>query len=221
MASIFNLNNLRILKKLPTACQLLRTGIILMFLGGTPCFGQYTYYSDLSADDDWNIIGWGVTDVTSYAYQHQAAATVTLRSPNGRITFLSGGDYNYVRTDVMLVYDESDLGEYTVSTEHFGECSAMGTILHAFSYAYEVFSNKQLTYERQFIYEDGNEALYKRCNPPGTPCDTARGRRIDFTPPHLPVYMIANWFVIETGQFWTCIGGKKIAADSCVPDPRP
>jgi hypothetical protein len=73
------------------------------------------------------VHGWGVTDANSTGcYCHTAKVTTTIRSPKGRTQTASdiygGRGHEYARADVSLVWDGSDLGNYTESSTHWAFC---------------------------------------------------------------------------------------------------
>jgi hypothetical protein len=88
-------------------------------------YGQVKY-SDASMGSDGTIYGWGVTDANSGGcYCHSAKVTTTLRSPNGRTqTFTRSTTIGqeYARADVYLLFDQNDVGNYTISSRHWAYC---------------------------------------------------------------------------------------------------
>jgi len=93
-------------------------------LGSVPAF-PYSTYSDIASNYDY-IFGYGVTDVTDYQYTHYATVQVVLQSPNGRTNSTYISQTNSVSGDTYLSWDDGDLGNYVVTTTHWGYCTFMG-----------------------------------------------------------------------------------------------
>ena len=99
---------------------------VLTLVFANPGHG-YAWYSGTSMASDGGMLGWGFTDASAYMYIHTAYVTTTLRSPNGRVAS-SGrvGAFNTVQSNVYLLWDANDLGNYTVSSNHEFYCIYMG-----------------------------------------------------------------------------------------------
>lgn len=128
--------------------------IFLCLLSASSALGQATYsdeWLDDSAADDGiaSVRGSGVTDGS---YTHSYYVDTTLRSPNGRTHYqFSGRRTGYARSDVSLVWDWDDSGNYSTSSEHFARCPgdelfyySIGTTLAAIEYL--IGSNVVLPY---------------------------------------------------------------------------
>lgn len=81
----------------------------------------------MSLGTDSIIYGWGITDANSGGcYCHTAKVTTTIRSPKGRTQTASdiygSRGHEYARADVRLLWDETDLGDYTESSTHWAFC---------------------------------------------------------------------------------------------------
>lgn len=109
----------------------LLSGVILLTAVASSSAPAMTYgqvkYSDATMDSYGTIRGWGVTDANSAGcYCHTAKVSTTIRSPNGRTQTRSdlygGRGHEYARADVYLVWDGSDLGNYTESSTHWAFC---------------------------------------------------------------------------------------------------
>jgi len=100
---------------------------VAAIVAATPGYG-ITTYSGASAGSNGTVYGWRVTDAYVGAYMtHTAYVTTTLRSPSGRLSS-SGWQSatNYVRADVSLGWNATDLGNYTVESTHKAFCIYMG-----------------------------------------------------------------------------------------------
>lgn len=101
--------------------------LLFCFFATVPGF-SYSTYSDVTSDGSY-IYGYGVTDVTNYGYSHTATVQVVLSSPNGRSSSDYRQDFNSVSGNASLFWDGGDLGNYLVSSTHWGYCSFMGDTL--------------------------------------------------------------------------------------------
>jgi hypothetical protein len=107
------------------------TGVVLGSLAAPTAFADYSgIYSGSAVDSTGKVSAWGVTNVT--AMQHVAYVTTTLTSPNGRRVSANGTTVGpgHSRADVYLLFDQNDLGDYTVSSVHDAYCNVMGHFIN-------------------------------------------------------------------------------------------
>lgn len=85
-------------------------------------------YSDMWVDDssptgNYTIDGCGVTE-GSYGDMHEYHVESRISSPNGRGMGSDSGGYSpaYARADVSLSWDFADLGDYSISSDHWEFC---------------------------------------------------------------------------------------------------
>jgi len=106
-------------------------GLVLVLLLAPQIAKAMTYgrvtYSDMSVGSDGTIYGWGVTDANSGGcYCHTAKVKTTIRSPKGRTRTASdlygSRGHEHARADVSLVWDDTDLGDYTDTSTHWAFC---------------------------------------------------------------------------------------------------
>ncbi len=85
-----------------------------------------TQYSGAAVSSNGTTNGWGVTDAYYSGMYHVAYVSTTLTSPNGR-TASSGwrNASNWVRADVYLGWDATDLGSYLARSTHKFYCYAI------------------------------------------------------------------------------------------------
>jgi hypothetical protein len=90
--------------------------------GGRGMSGNYYKYSD--GGTNFSIIwGRGITSSDYNTYGHQFREVTTLTSPHGRIVTLSGGrSASYSEAFASLPFDPSDVGDYTIFTQHYEWC---------------------------------------------------------------------------------------------------
>ncbi len=116
-------NNLRVLPRR------FAWATLLILAAAIPVRG-ITQYSGAAVALDGSINGWGVTDAHYSGMYHTAYVSNTLTSPNGR-TASSGwrNAGNWVRADVYLGWDATDLGTYLATSNHKFYCPYAGTVL--------------------------------------------------------------------------------------------
>jgi hypothetical protein len=102
--------------------RVLVSTLAVLVVMAVPAHG-ITKYSGASVGSNGTINGWGVTDAYQGGMWHTAYVTTVLTSPNERVANSgqrSGSDW--VRADVYLVFDETDLGTYTSNGDHQYYC---------------------------------------------------------------------------------------------------
>lgn len=78
------------------------------------------------------IVACGITQNEYSSYNHGAAVTVTLTSPHGRTaSFGIGNSSTYACAQTRLLFDEGDIGNYVVTSNHYGCCPHYGTCNYA------------------------------------------------------------------------------------------
>lgn len=87
-------------------------------------------YSDIWVNSNWNRIwGCGVTEDYYNTYGHQYYVRTTLTSPNGRTassTSYTSSSHAYAEVRLDWPMNDSDLGEYPLTTDHFTLCPYIG-----------------------------------------------------------------------------------------------
>jgi hypothetical protein len=158
--------------------------VLLYLLGSVPAF-PYSTYSDLTSNGQY-IFGYGVTDVTDYQYTHYASVQVVLQSPNGRTNSTYITQTNSVSGDIYLSWDDGDLGNYVVTTTHWGYCTFMGGY---FINGVTTTESGQMGWSRtgyNYIDNGGNSCKYERKDPCNVRCYQPAG--YTYTSGHL-----SNW----------------------------
>jgi len=97
--------------------------VISLFLGPT-AFGQVAVYSDTWLDNsdpnNLKIIGRGVTQDDQNYYGNSYWVVTTVTSPSGRTaTSTSYQDASYAEVETPLVWQENDLGNYAIQSQHW------------------------------------------------------------------------------------------------------
>lgn len=152
----------------------------IMYWASCPssALGQTTY-SDIWSDGS-DIYGCGLTEDYYNSYNHTFAVATTIQSPNGRSS-TTGAGYNtpYARADVSLGFDESDLGDYFLNSEHNYYCPIVSeyyfagtTGAAAAASVYEVWYG--FRYSVPNPYSGGTGCFYQKCEP--SPCGGIEGQ---------------------------------------------
>jgi hypothetical protein len=106
-------------------CQIAIVVLTLIAFASSPVYGQMgniSKYSDAWGDDNY-LYGCGITEDQYNSYNHTFKAITTMTSPNGRVaTQDSGFRAPSARADVLLTFDENDLGNNLISTQHYTYC---------------------------------------------------------------------------------------------------
>ena len=112
--------------------------VILSFTSSS--FG-YCLYFDLWPSEDGKLYAFAATDTTPdrFGMTHTAGAQVTLTSPSQHSTTASASAQNYIRVDIDIALDESDVGEWVFWTHHDGYCPVMGHFMDVPVYPYPVY----------------------------------------------------------------------------------
>jgi len=107
--------------------------VVLFFalhLGGAVVTAQTAVYSEIWGDDSnpnsFVIRARGITEESYNSYSHEYVVNSTITSANGRTAFdsVSNGSSGqmYAIANTSLAWDENDLGNYFISSEHVTYC---------------------------------------------------------------------------------------------------
>ena len=163
---------------------------ILTVVFASPGYG-YAWYSGTSVGSNGIVYGWGFTDAHAHMYVHTAYVTTTLRSPNGRVAS-SGrvGAFNTVQSNVYLVWNSNDLGNYTVTSSHEFNCTFMGPVYLGNSNASDTAYVFTVSFSSPTVQPDGiggnaTTQVTVQTNPPVSRAVTLQDVRLTNTGGHL------------------------------------
>lgn len=190
---------------------LLSVGFLLLCTS-TTAFGVTTYTDTWGSGDDQDtqyVIGCSITDGDYDWEYHHTRADVTLTSPMGRSDFqfsedtqypTVNGQYPYARAEAVLIGDESDLGEYSLTTQHTSSCPVanFGSSLIRFP----VGGFRQTYQYRHFIPEQGMHWYSVSCI---GPCTSVYQQNRFFSTNRGPWYVCGGIRITFFGT--TCLGG--------------
>lgn len=152
--------------------------IVYLAICPSTALGQ-TNYSDIWGNGDY-IYGCGLTEDYYNSNNHTFGVSTILQSPNGRDAS-NGAGYSspYARADVYLTFEESDLGDYLIDSQHDYFCPMVSEYYFAGStggaaaaQVYEVYYGFRSSTPNP--YSGGTICTYQKCEV--SPCGATYGQ---------------------------------------------